>query len=347
MRKFKLRPVSEQERVTLEQMYRDAPKTRLRQRAHMVLLADKGYSLKAVSEIVDVCYNSVRNYVHAFEKDGFLALYDEKRSGRKPKLTSEQRKQIEIWLELSPRELHYQQSCWTMKLMAHRIKAVYGVTLTSERVRQIVHSAGFTLVRPRHQSRLADPEQVEKAEKDLEDLRAQAECGEILLFYQDEARLTRYPTITRMWVRKGTQYQIPTDNDHESFYTYAVSNPKTGKVHYRIEPSLNSKGFRRFLKHLRKRYPEAEIVLVVDRASAHQAKIVKEYLKEDTKMQLYELPAYSPQLNRIERLWKWMRQRVTHIHLFESIPELKEAVRNFFRYINRVPKKVLRRLAVA
>ena len=150
-----------------------------------------------------------------------------------------------------------------------------------------------------------------------------------------------------MWVRKGTQYHIPTDDDHETFWAYGVSNSFTGKIHYRIEPTLCGEGFVRFLKQVRRHYPQAKIVMVVDRASAHRAKIVQDYLELDSNMRLYDLPSYSPKLNRIERVWKWLRRRVTHIHLFDSIPEMKEAVRNFFRYINRVPKKVLRCLAVA
>jgi len=346
MRPVKLRPLSEPERVTLEQMYHKAPKRRLRQRAHMVLLAYKGYTLKAVSAIVDVCYNSVRYYVHAFLKSGFLALYDAKGRGRKSHLMAHQLEQIDRWLEISPRELHYQQSCWTMRLMLHRIKAVYQISLTTERVRQIVHGLGFTLVRPKHLSRLSDPEEIAKAEKDLEELHAKAQQGEIILFYQDETKLSRLPTITRMWVRTGTQYLIPTDDDHQTFWAYGVTNAITGKIHYRLEPFLYGEGFCRFLKQMRQRYPEAEIVLVVDRATAHRTKLVQEYLQEDSKMSLYQLPSYSPELNKIERLWKWMRKRVTHIHLFENILVLMEAVRNFFRYVNRVPKKVLRRLAL-
>ncbi len=347
MHKFQLRSISDAERTTLEQMYRNAPKPRCRQRAHMVLLAEQGYALKTIATLVGVSYNSVRHYVHAFDPHGFLALYDAPRSGRTRQLTPEQLEQVGYWLEMSPRELHYQQSCWSMKLMAQRIKATYQVTLTPERVRQLVRQMGYTLVRPRHQSRLPDPKQVEQAKQDIEQFQAQAKRGEILLFYQDEARLSRFPTITRMWVRKGTQYQIPTEDDHTTFWAYAVSNPLTGKVHYRIEDPFSGEGFRRLLEQLRRHYPTAEIVLITDRASVHRKQLVQEYLEQDGRMRLYKLPSYSPELNRIERLWKWLRRRVTHVHLFESIPEMKEAVRNFFRYINRVPKKVLRCLAVA
>ncbi len=346
MHTFQLRQFLEAERLTLAQMYRNGPNARCRQRAHMVLLAEQGYPLKTIASLVGVAYNSVRRYLHAFNEQGFLALYDAPRPGRTPQLTPEQTKQVGYWLEMSPRALHYQQSCWSMKLMAQRIKAAYQVSLSTERVRQLVRKLGFTLVRPRHQSRLPDPEQVEQAQQDIDQLHQQAQRGELMLFYQDEARLSRYPTLTRMWVRKGTQYQIPTDDDHTTFWVYAVTNPLTGKVHYRIEDPFSGEGFRRLLEQIRRHYPKVQIVLITDRASIHRKKVVAEYLSEDGRMRLYNLPSYSPFLNRIERLWKWLRRRVTHIHLFESLAEMKEAVRHFFRYLNRVPGKVLRCLAV-
>ena len=44
-------------------------------------------------------------------------------------------------------------------------------------------------------------------------------------------------------------------------------------------------------------------------------------------------PAYSPELNPEERLWKWMRRVVTHNHWFETLPEEIQALRDFFGYL--------------
>jgi transposase len=54
------------------------------------------------------------------------------------------------------------------------------------------------------------------------------------------------------------------------------------------------------------------------------------------------LPPYSPKLNVIERLWKWMRQRATHNRLYESLSELKSGVAAAVRYLQRVPGRVSR-----
>jgi putative transposase len=53
------------------------------------------------------------------------------------------------------------------------------------------------------------------------------------------------------------------------------------------------------------------------------------------------LPTYSPQLNAIELLWKYLRREVTHNHLFASVTELIEAVEAFFARRDQMPERVL------
>jgi hypothetical protein len=53
-------------------------------------------------------------------------------------------------------------------------------------------------------------------------------------------------------------------------------------------------------------------------------------------------PAYSPELNPQERLWKWLRRVVTHNHWFATLREQIDAIRNFFRYLAGVKAQVRR-----
>jgi hypothetical protein len=53
-------------------------------------------------------------------------------------------------------------------------------------------------------------------------------------------------------------------------------------------------------------------------------------------------PAYSPELNPQERIWKWLRRVVTHNHWFATLREQVEAIRNRFRYLAGVKEQVQR-----
>jgi transposase len=66
-----------------------------------------------------------------------------------------------------------------------------------------------------------------------------------------------------------------------------------------------------------------KILLVLDNAKYHHAKLVQPWLEEmKDSLELCLLPAYSPELNAIERLWKKTRRKVTHTRFFISLENL-------------------------
>ena len=61
-------------------------------------------------------------------------------------------------------------------------------------------------------------------------------------------------------------------------------------------------------------------------------------------MELIELPSYSPDLNPMEALWKWMREEVTQHHCYQSLKTLFTACWQFIDAINNDPLAVVDRL---
>ena len=154
--------LSREEEETLEQMYHHAKKRRLRQRALMVLLSHRGYCQKEIAKITGVSYPTARRYLHAYHLYGFCALYDHPKPGRPKRLTKEQEQQIDEWMNDSPRRMSFNQNNWTCRLLRFMIIKTWGIRLSLERVRQIIKALGYTLVRPKHQTKKADPHQKKK-----------------------------------------------------------------------------------------------------------------------------------------------------------------------------------------
>jgi transposase len=74
--------------------------------------------------------------------------------------------------------------------------------------------------------------------------------------------------------------------------------------------NINGEQFVNLLRLLRERHPEVErFVLYVDGARYFKAPVVKEWLRRHPEFHLEPLPAYSPNLNLIERLWKFLRKK--------------------------------------
>jgi len=93
---------------------------------------------------------------------------------------------------------------------------------------------------------------------------------------------------------------------------------------------LNAEATISFFQKIEEAYPEKNgIHVFCDNARYYRNKAVTEYLKT-SKIRLHFLLPYSPNLNPIERLWKWMKERVTYNTYYPEFEDFKLAVFGFF-----------------
>jgi putative transposase len=102
------------------------------------------------------------------------------------------------------------------------------------------------------------------------------------------------------------------------------------------------------MKNLLEIYEKGKIVMILDNAIIHHAKITKEFLNQYTdRLKLEFIPSYSPNLNLIECFWCWMKRDVIRNRFFSKIDEIKKIVKEFVQYVNSIPKIVIDRLCIS
>jgi transposase len=78
------------------------------------------------------------------------------------------------------------------------------------------------------------------------------------------------------------------------------------------------------------------LILIIDGAPYHQGEAVTDFVADPrNEMELYHLPAYSPELNPQEHVWKVFRKEHTHNRCFTSTAETLAAARSGFRSLQR------------
>lgn len=80
-----------------------------------------------------------------------------------------------------------------------------------------------------------------------------------------------------------------------------------------------------FLSELAKEYPFDKIALIMDGAGWHKSKS----LKIPSNITIFYLPAYSPELNPVERLWLYIKNNILSNRIYESLEDLEAAVCQF------------------
>jgi transposase len=117
--------------------------------------------------------------------------------------------------------------------------------------------------------------------------------------------------------------------------------------HTQTSGRFNGESYVEFLKQLLQSF-KAKIILVEDGAPYHNNKVVTEFIKKHAaRLSVNRLPAFSPDFNPIEKLWKNTKRDATHLKYFKTFEELRLSVVNTFQkylkdatHIIRVMKKL-------
>lgn len=126
----------------------------------------------------------------------------------------------------------------------------------------------------------------------------------IRIFFQDEARIGQQGTLTRVWARRGSRPTALRQTEYKWVYLWATVEPVTGRMAAMITPDVNTDRMSQLLDGLSCMLEGEDLaVVVLDNAGWHRAKA----LKIPSNLVLLPLPAYSPELNPVERLWQWLR----------------------------------------
>ena len=75
------------------------------------------------------------------------------------------------------------------------------------------------------------------------------------------------------------------------------------------------------------------IINICDNAPYYHSNYLKDWLAQNPWCKVIYLPPYAPNLNLIERLWRFLRKQVTSYNFYEHFAEFRKAILDFFKNI--------------
>lgn len=313
-----IREISPETLSLLNRIYRSSKKHQVRQRAQFFILLHQGYKIPQLSTIFSVTKATLYNWINGWEQCGILGLYDKPGRGRKSTFTSEQEEQIYEWVQASPIQLN--------KVLA-QIKEAWGITISKKTLKRIIKRLGMSWHRFRRipAGRPLEAEYQEK-KQELEELERRDAAGEISLYYMDESGFGLIPCIPYGW-QPISQYVHLLSCMGKRLNVLGFLRKNLDFEVYVSEQTINSDVVINCIDTFFSDHSEP-VFIVADNASIHTSNSM--YFKSqewaERGIHIFYLPTYSPHLNLIEKLWKFMKYYWIEIDAYKCWSSLVEYV---------------------
>ena len=118
---------------------------------------------------------------------------------------------------------------------------------------------------------------------------------------------------------------------YESFYLYSAVNQKTGEDFTLLLPKVNTQCMNIFLNQFRKAIGNKKAVIVMDGAAWHKSNS----LVLPDNLRIIIQPPYSPELNPVERLWLYIKNKTIKNKVFVSIQQMQDHISAFLKTLER------------
>jgi transposase len=322
-----VKPLTSKQRDQLKKIMKSPASQRKRMRAHAILLSERRYSIDQIADIYQVDRDRVSQWLDWREEFEFDGLDDDPRGGRPPKLNQEeQQRAIEI-VRKEPR---------STKQGLKRIADEIGKVISSDTLKSILKVHDYIWKRMRRSLRsFRDEGEFRAAQAELAQLRAESllPTSEFDLWYFDETGFTLQPCVPYAWQLVGERLELASThgprqnvlgffNLHHQFHFFA------------FEGAINSHVVTGCFDLFSQRLERPSLVLV-DNAPIHTSDEFEVEIERWQKEDLYVkfLPAYCPELNLIEILWRKIKYEWLPLDAYQSFKTMTEALFDVIRGI--------------
>ena len=146
-----------------------------------------------------------------------------------------------------------------------------------------------------------------------------------MVWYLDEVFFGLDCSLSYTWMPKNTRKLINTNGERFKDCVIGTVCPNNGQTFFLQTEWMDSFVVEAFFKELSAFYPDKKHLIIADNVTYHKSQGGKNFPLPEN-IELFFLPAYSPDLNPIERLWKYFKDEFLNNELFKTLAKIKETV---------------------
>lgn len=314
--------------LVLKQAHKQMKDKKLADRIKAVLSLNRGMDYAELAAVLLLDEATLRRYVRQFQAKGIDGLLEYRYTGGQTRLTTAQEQELKVFLKTNTQR--------TATAVAKYIREKYGVVFSVIGVTKLLHRLGFSYKKPKVVPGKADPVSQAAFLKVYGEIKAGLEEND-QVYFADSTHPEHNTKPSYGWILKGKANDkfVKTNTGRERLNLNGALSLKGKTAVVLEEQTVNSTSAIRLFTKLAVKHPVGKIHLVLDNASYHHSKAVKAWFKKHRRFKLHFLPPYSPNLNLIERLWRFFHTKVTWNRYFATFDEFRKETLKFFKYLSR------------
>lgn len=162
-----------------------------------------------------------------------------------------------------------------------------------------------------------------------------------LILFGDEASFAQWGSLSYTWAPKGQQPTVKTSGKRKASKVFGLIDYFSGRFFSQGHTGrFNAESYTAFLAHVLAQTREP-LILIQDGAKYHTGQATQQFFATHAaRLTVFQLPAYSPDFNPIEFLWKKVKKQATHLGYFPDFATLVEKVDGALLHFAQTPREI-------
>jgi transposase len=285
---------------------------------------------------------TVYGWLAKFREGGRDALVAKPVPGRPPKLSGAQIARLyQLIVGSDPAQFSFEFALWTRDMVRQVIRREFKISLSVVSVGRLLRAMGLSPQRPLYRAYQQNPEAVQRwKDEAFPAIRAEAKAAGATIYFADEAGVRSDYHAGTTWAPVGRTPTVRATGARFSVNMLSAVSAQ-GALRFMLnEGTVNAAVFIDFCRRLLRDQP-GPVYLVVDGHPAHRARATTEFVAStEGRLKLFFLPAYSPELNPDEWVWKNVKHDRAGKTTATSKDDLKAIVISALRRLQKLPTLV-------
>lgn len=322
--------LTEEQIGILKEAHYSAQKKKSADRIKSILLLNEGFEYEEVARILMLDSTTIRRYEKQYEKVGVDGLIECRYFGSHGLLT----KQQETGLTIHLKNHTYQ----TVKAICAYVQKHYRKTYSIEGMTHLIHRLGFVYKKTRAIPGKLNLEKQEEFKRQYEELK-KTKKQEDKIYFLDATHPQHNNMPFYGWIYKGEIKTIKANTGRRRLNLNGALNLEDMEITILSEKTIDTEAMKRLVFTLENKQQQGTIHLLVDNASYNHSDEFMIFLKSHKRVKVKYIPSYSPNLNIIERLWRFFHEHYRDKY-FEKFKDFEKSVLFFFSHIHRYDKEL-------